>query len=258
MTTWILLRGLTREARHWAGMPEQLRASGLEGEIVSADLPGTGVHSQVRCPANVPALVDFVRDDMRSRGYAPPFRIIGLSLGAMVALAWAQREPREIERLVLINTSMRPFNGPFMRLRPRALPELLCAALNWRGRRDAEAAIHNLTCNRREMRDTDLAKWIAIYRSATVTRANAWRQLWAAACFKADAAPPQCPLLVLSSEGDALVHPACSSAIARAWQAEHRQHPWAGHDLPHDDPLWLADSVAEWVAATTEEKAGRA
>lgn len=255
MTTWVLLRGLTREARHWAEMAEQLRASGLEGDIVCADLPGTGVHWQVRSPANVPALVDFVRADMRSRGYAPPFRVIALSLGAMVALAWAQREPSEIERLVLINTSMRPLNRPFMRLQPRALPELLCAALNWRSRRDAETAIHNLTCNRRDLRDTDLAKWIAIYRSAPVSRANASRQLWAAARFKANAAPPQSPVLVLSSARDALVHPACSSAIAGVWHAEHRQHPWAGHDLPHDDPVWLASSIAGWAAALTGENA---
>ncbi len=255
MTTWVLLRGLTREARHWADIAEQLHAGGLDGEIVCADLPGTGIHSQVRSPAHVPAFVDFVRADMRSRGYAPPFRVIALSLGAMIALAWAQREPSEIECLALINTSMRPFNRPFMRLRPRALPELLCAALNWRSRRDAEAAIHNLTCNRRDMRDTDLAQWIAIYRSAPVSRANALRQLWAAARFKANDAPPQCPLLLLSSARDALVDPACSSAIAEAWHAERRQHPWAGHDLPHDDPVWLADSVAGWVAALAGENA---
>jgi pimeloyl-ACP methyl ester carboxylesterase len=255
VTTWILLRGLSREARHWAHMPDELRANGIEGQFVLADLPGSGVHSRVRALASVPAIADFVRDDLRSRGYAPPFRLIALSLGAMVALAWAQRAPREIECLVLINTSMRPFSAPFMRLRLRALSELLCAALRWRNRRDAEAAIHNLTCNRRDERDADLAAWIAIYRSAPVDRATAWRQLWAAARFKADDAPPQCPTLVLSSCGDALVDPGCSAALARAWGAAHRQHRWAGHDLPHDDPAWLADAVARWVAEIGEEAA---
>ena len=255
MTTWILLRGLTREARHWADLPEQLRASGIEGEFVLADLPGSGAHARVRAPASVPAIVDFVRADLSSRGYAPPFRLIALSLGAMVGLAWAQREPREIERLVLINTSMRPFSGPFMRLRPRALPELLCAALRWRVRRDAEAAIHNLTCNRRDERDADLAAWTAIYRSAPVDRANAWRQFWAAARFTADDVLPRCPTLVLSSRGDALVHPGCSVALAHASRAAHRQHQWAGHDLPHDDSAWLADAVASWVAEMAEERA---
>lgn len=255
MTTWILLRGLTREARHWADLPQRLRASGIEGEIVFADLPGSGAHSRVRVPASVPAIVDFVRADLIARGYRPPFRVIALSLGAMIAAAWAQREPLDIECLALINTSMRPFSGPFMRLRPRALPELSCAALRWHSRRDAEAAIHNLTCKRRDKRDMDLAAWIEIYRSAPVTRANAWRQLWAAARFKADDAPPQCPMLVLSSRGDTLVHPGCSAALAQAWGVAHRQHPWAGHDLPHDDPAWLADRVARWAMELGQEKA---
>jgi pimeloyl-ACP methyl ester carboxylesterase len=252
--TWILLRGLTREARHWADTPAWLRASGIEGAFAFADLPGSGAHSRVRAPASVPAIVDFVRADLIARGYTPPFRLIALSLGAMVALAWAQREPREVERLVLINTSVRPFSGPFMRLRPRALPELICAALRWHKRRDAEAAIHNLTCNRRDNRDTDLGAWIAIYRSAPVNRGNALRQLWAAARFKADDAPPQCPTLILSSRADALVHPGCSAALAQAWGAAYLQHPWAGHDLPHDDPAWLAQAVARWATELGEEK----
>lgn len=246
MTTWILLRGLTREARHWADLPERLRASGIEGEMVMADLPGSGVHARVRVPTSVPAMVDFVRADLKSHGYAPPFRLIALSLGAMIAVAWAQREPREIESLVLINTSMRPFSGPFMRLRPGAFPELICVALRWRSRGDAEAAIHNLTCNRRDDRAKDLAAWLAIYRNAPVNRANALRQLWAAARFRANDVPPQCPTLVLSSRSDGLVHPGCSASLAQAWAVEHRQHAWAGHDLPHDDPAWLADAVAAW------------
>jgi pimeloyl-ACP methyl ester carboxylesterase len=246
VTTWILLRGLTREARHWSDLPERLRAGGIEGEMVLADLPGSGVHSRVRVPTNVPAMMDFVRADLMSHGYTPPFRLIALSLGGMIAVAWAQREPREIESLVLINTSMRPFSGPLMRLRPRALPELLFAALCWRSRPDAEAVIHNLTCNRQDSRGTDLATWIEIYRSAPVNSVNGLRQLWAAARFNANVATPQCPTLVVSSRSDGLVHPGCSTALSRAWGVAHRQHSWAGHDLPHDDPDWLADAVAGW------------
>jgi pimeloyl-ACP methyl ester carboxylesterase len=247
VTTWILLRGLTREARHWAEMPDHLRASGIEGEFAFADLPGSGEHARLRTPATIEAMARFIRADVRSHGHAPPYRPIALSLGAMVAVEWARLQPGEIESLVLVNTSMRPFSGPFMRLRPRALPELLCAALRWRSRRDAEAAIHNLTCNRRDKRDTDLAKWIAIYRSAPVNRANALRQLWAAARFKANDAAPRCPTLVVSSGADALVHPDCSAALARAWGAAHVAHPWAGHDLAHDDPAWLASAIAQWA-----------
>jgi pimeloyl-ACP methyl ester carboxylesterase len=246
LSTWVLLRGLARESRHWAELPAQLRASGLEGEFVCADLPGCGVHAPLKVPASVPAMAEFVRADVISRGHTPPVRMIGLSLGAMVAVSWAQARPEEIDRLVLINTSMRPFSGPSKRLRIGAWPTLMRAAIDWRGRRAAEAAIHALTCERRDRYDTDLAVWIAIYRSAPVNRANALRQLWAASRFEAGRAAPACPTLILASKADRLVHPDCSRALAGSWGAAYREHRWAGHDLPHDDPLWLAEAIQRW------------
>jgi hypothetical protein len=34
--------------------------------------------------------------------------------------------------------------------------------------------------------------------------------------------------------------------MSRAWRAELREHPSAGHDLPLDDPAWVAGRIAEW------------
>lgn len=247
MSAWILLRGLTRESRHWAELPDQLHAAGLDGEFVFTDLPGCGAHARVKVPSSVRGMADFVRADLVARGHTPPLRMIGLSLGAMVAISWAQTRPGEIERLVLINTSMRPFSRPFMRMRPGVWPALLRVAFGWQGRRAAEAAIHDLTCERRDRYETDLAVWIDIYRSAPVNRANALRQLWAAARFEAELAAPSCPVLVLASRADRLVHPDCSRTLAHAWGAAYREHPWAGHDLPHDDAAWLAEAIRAWV-----------
>jgi hypothetical protein len=81
-----------------------------------------------------------------------------------------------------------------------------------------------------------------------VSIANAWRQLKAAAAFTM-AAPPACPALVLSSAADHLVHPRCSARLAQAWQAAHHEHPWAGHDLPHDDADWVCRRITNWVDA---------
>jgi hypothetical protein len=38
-----------------------------------------------------------------------------------------------------------------------------------------------------------------------------------------------------------------SGQLAAAWGAPHREHPWAGHDLPHDDPAWTAEQVRAWL-----------
>lgn len=247
MSAWILLRGLTRESRHWADFPDHLRAAGIEERIVSADLPGSGRWFRERSPSSIAATTDFVRDRLANEGYAPPYRIIALSLGAMVAVDWAQRFPGEVERIVLINTSLARLSTPFERLRPSAWPMIARVLGGWHSRRAAEAVVHRLTCHRTDSFDTDLTAWTAIYESAPPTRANALRQLYAAARFRGPSAALQCPVLILASRADALVHCACSSKLAAAWGATLIAHPWAGHDLPHDDPVWLAETIAAWV-----------
>ena len=115
--------------------------------------------------------------------------------------------------------------------------------------------IHRLTCNpahypshyAANARDADVAAWIRIRKTAPVSPVNAWRQLWATARFSCAAQPPRCPTLSLSSAADGLVHPHCSARVAAAWQAVHHQHPWAGHDLPHDDPDWVCQRIVQWL-----------
>jgi len=247
---WILLRGLTRESRHWGAFVPMLEARC--GAALPVDLPGNGTLAQVRSPGDVDAYVDAVRAEAQRHGAPPPYRVLAMSLGGMVASAWARRFPDEIERLVLVNTSMRPYSRFYERLRPAAWPALLRAARHWRGDCAvdrgadcgdiAETMIHERTCARRDTLAADLDAWRAIRASASVSRANALRQLLAAARYTVRDVP-RCPVLVLSSREDRLVNPVCSTRLARAWGATHREHPWAGHDLPHDDPQWLVDAV---------------
>ena len=56
MSTWILLRGLTREQGHWGTFPALLRvalgpASG--SSIVPIDLPGNGVLNALQSPTHI-------------------------------------------------------------------------------------------------------------------------------------------------------------------------------------------------------------
>jgi pimeloyl-ACP methyl ester carboxylesterase len=271
MSTWILLRGLTRETRHWGALPELLRetlpdtscdhsrdatASHRTGvRVLMIDLPGNGEFAGLRAPVDVAEMVSFVRRAALQTGVPGPYSVLAMSLGGMVATAWAQHYPDEIERLVLINTSMRPFSRLYERLRPSAWPGLLGVAVHWSDAADAESGIHRLTCNNVETLGADIDAWTAIRRGAPVSRANALRQLWAAARFTAARAAPSCPLLILSSRADALVNPGCSARLAEQWGAEHRRHPWAGHDLPHDDPAWTAAQVRTWLERQCEEQA---
>ncbi|MDR5882524.1 alpha/beta hydrolase [Caballeronia sp. LZ032] len=252
MSQWILLRGLTREARHWGGFEAALVAHGLaEGvqDIVCIDLPGNGVEQGRPAPLSVEAMMEFVRARATALGVRMPCRVIGMSLGAMVATAWAQRHPGDIERLVLINTSMRPFAQMHERLRPSAWPVLLRIAANWRRPARCEGSIHRLTCQRQAGADADIAHWAALRRTHGASAGNALRQLLAAARFRAEKQMPAGKVLMLSSARDRLVNPVCSVRAAMHWGAAHAVHPWAGHDLPHDDANWACRAIVAWLAA---------
>ena len=253
--SWVLLRGLTREARHWGGFAAQLAGSLGAEPVVTLDLPGNGVFHRLASPRSVRAMVDFARDQLHSQGLPPPWCLAAMSLGGMVATDWAQRYPQEVARLVLVNTSMRPFSGITERLRPGSWLALARLAANWdsaynAGKADnAERLIHRLTCHNTAALAQDTAAWVKLRKTAPVSAANAARQLWAAALFSAAAAAPGCPVLVLSSATDRLVSARCSQRLASAWQATHHSHPWAGHDLPHDDPDWVCQRIAGWLAS---------
>ncbi len=250
---WVLLRGLTREARHWGDMP-LLLAQQLESDDASAppavttlDLPGNGAAASQTSPWSVRAMVEAARQQLAANGARPPYALMAMSLGGMVATDWAQRYPDEVARLVLINTSMRPYSRLTERLRPASWARVALLALRWRSAPSVERSVHQLTCNREANREGDLATWLAIRQSAPVTAANALRQLIAAALFRSVPTPPRCPVLVLSSTLDRLVDAQCSAALATAWLAPHYRHPWAGHDLPHDDAPWVAQRIAGWA-----------
>jgi hypothetical protein len=112
----------------------------------------------------------------------------------------------------------------------------------------AASTVHRLTCERLDTRDADLSRWVEIGLSAPVSRRSAMRQLIAAARF-AQPTAPACPTLIVSSDADRLV----IRPVRRAWPrrgaaCRTARHPWAGHDLPHDDAQWLCDTVSRFDA----------
>ncbi|MBW8722640.1 MAG: alpha/beta fold hydrolase, partial [Polaromonas sp.] len=193
--SWVLLRGLTREARHWGNFADQL-ASALPGSplettcVVTLDLPGNGVFHKEASPPSVAAMADFARTQLLARGLPPPYRIVAMSLGGMVAADWALRYSHEVDRLVLINTSMRPLGSVTERLRPGNWLPLAMAAARWGDAPYVERTIHRLTCNRASQHDADIAAWTHIRQDTPVSAANARRQLQAAAAFAMTAPPP--------------------------------------------------------------------
>lgn len=248
MSAWILLRGLTRESAHWGAFPALLRERVAPAEVLTLDLPGTGDSLHLASPARIDANVAACRARLAALGIAPPYRLVAMSLGAMVAIDWAQRHGDELACCVLINTSLRSLSPWHRRLRPASYGALLRVLLDAQARR-RERTIWRLTSSR-PPDDAVIAHWADIRRSRPVSAPNALRQLIAAARFRAAPHAPPVPVLVVAGDGDALVDPRCSSSLAQRWQAPLARHPTAGHDLALDDGPWLADRIAAWAAQT--------
>lgn len=235
---WILLRGLAREAAHWGSFVERLQHSRPADVFHCLDLPGTGIHHQLLAPRSIPATQRFLEQRYGSR--PRPFGLIGLSLGGMAALNWAQQRPQDCAALVLINTSS-SLSLPWQRLRPANWPAIARLLLS-RDLNQREQGILALTSNRPITPQT-LTHWHRIQRERPVSRANVMRQLTAASTFKPTSPPPAMSTLILTSLADRLVDWRCSQALAQHWQCPLVCHENAGHDLPLDDPDWVIQQI---------------
>ncbi|RYF41811.1 MAG: alpha/beta hydrolase [Comamonadaceae bacterium] len=245
--TWVLLRGLAREARHWGDFGNALAAQlGPAHRVLALDLPGNGVRHGETSPATVAAIAAAGRADLARRGIGPPYVLVALSLGAMVALQWCDAASEELAGCVLLNTSLRGISPFWQRLQPRNYLPLAALLRPATPVEQREARLLELTSSQPEQHAAVLARWAAIARQYPVAPRNAMRQLLAAARYRPPVRAPALPLLVLASQGDTLVSPQCSQRLAARWQAPLALHPWAGHDLPLDDPDWVLREIARW------------
>ena len=247
MTTWILLRGLTHEVRHWGSFPEELQAEFPGDRILPLELPGAGELNGLDSPARIQDMAAHGHRALAALGVAAPYRLVAMSMGGMIAAAWAQAHPEEVEACVLINTSFGAFSPPWRRLRASAWPGLVKAVLD-RTLPGRERRILDLISTTARARPEVLEAWTAIARSRPVSPANALRQLVASARFRAPGQAPV-PTLILAGARDGLVATECSRAIARRWHCPLRVHPEAGHDLPLDDGPWVAKAIRAWLEA---------
>ena len=251
---WILLRGLTRDSHHWGSFPQLLGERINNARVITLDLPGNGPLNAQPSPLSVEAMADYCRAELRRRRLAPPYRVLAMSLGAMVTAAWASAHPDELRACVLINTSLRPFSPFHHRMRPANYATVLRMALTSPGPRASEESVLRLTSRMPLKTGAVLDDWTAWREQYPVSAANALRQIIAAARYRAPREAPAVPLLILNSARDGLVDPRCSQRLAQAWQCPIEIHPVAGHDLPLDDGEWVARRVAEWIE--TRQSAG--
>jgi pimeloyl-[acyl-carrier protein] methyl ester esterase len=244
----ILLRGLAREAAHWLDFPTELQyALGSDCSLHLIDFPGCGEHHQQPALASVAAMTDHARAHREISSVLAAGKkiiVIGISMGGMVALNWAQRFAAEVNGVVLINSSAgdQPI---FWRLQPSALPRILLALLLPAKQR--EALVLRMVTNQTEDYEQHLQQWLTIQSARPVTRSTIITMLRAAAQFRPQA---ECTVkgLVLASEMDRMVSARASEDIAKRFNWPLARHPHAGHDLPMDDGAWVAKQIGQWLS----------
>lgn len=241
---FVLLRGLWREARHWGEFPGHLQQQ-FPGALISMpDIPGNGLRNQEISPDTIGGMTDALRQQVN---LSQPVRLIALSMGGMIAIDWMTRYPTEIEAAVLINTSAKPLSPFYRRLRWTAYAHVL--RLLFHSRAEREADILRLTSNHHSQDGKLLESWRQWQRQNPVSPASARNQLLAAMKFSVTTQPNQ-PVLVVTSRADRLVDYRCSCKLAQTCNADYAEHEFAGHDLPLDEPEWLAKIIRQWIDTT--------
>jgi len=247
--TWVLLRGLTREAGHWGHFTPTLQAHLPPGSrIVTPDIAGNGALHQQASATSVPAMAEQIRRQLTAMGCEPPYSVVAMSLGAMVTVAWMHAQAHELARAVLINTSLRPHSPFWHRLQPRQYPTAARLIFTRPSPLQWEQAVMRMTCQHPPDVDQTLQRWLALRAQHPVSLGNGLKQLWAATQYRAPLeVPAQVPTLLLHSARDQLVNPACTRTLAERWQWPVACHPTAGHDLPLDDGKWVARQIGHWL-----------
>lgn len=238
---WILLRGLVRGSGHWADFPAHFKKKFPNDELELLDLPGNGELFKQTSPTKISDYVDLVRKQSSAIAQGHKVNILALSLGAMVAVDWLRQFPEDVEKAYLVVTSDSQTSRFYERLRPANYLKILSLA-KAQNVREREEQLLKLLANDKSRRKEVLESLASYSASHPVDLKNFVRQLYAASQFRFPAkAPPQTELI--GAWGDQFVHPTCTIRIAKKWGLSARMHPWAGHDIPIDDPAWLLEQL---------------
>ncbi|MCB1949453.1 alpha/beta hydrolase [Nitrosomonas sp.] len=240
----VLIRGLLRDARHWGDFKSLLQQRFPDIPVLTPDIPGNGRLNQLTSHDTISGMTEALR---RQIAVPKNLRLIAVSMGGMIAIDWMTRYPDEVQYAVIINTSLRNLSPFYQRLRWTAYPRIIKMVLASILQRkiDIEADILTLTSNRHNGDHELLAYWQQWQQQHPISLTSAINQCRAAVRFS-NALQLQQPVLIIASKADRLVDYRCSVKLARALQADYVQHATAGHDLPLDEPEWLANMIDAW------------
>lgn len=259
----VLLRGLTRERRHWETFPDQLALALTTKSVICIDLPGFGDFFDQTSPATISEIASLTLKNLsqdKRFNKSKKTCLIGLSLGGMVTLEIASRRNDKasdfdgylslgdvFSEFIVINSSQK-FKTPFYkRFNYKKSADLLKGFL-MDSVYEREEKILRLSANS-EFNQAVCKRWSSYYDEKPFTLKSALNQFYAGAQFSIKDKPEieNCRGLVLCSKSDRLVDPICSQKISEITGWPIHICSQGGHDLAYDEPEWLCDRIKEFL-----------
>lgn len=100
--TVVLENGLGGKLDWWAKvLPEVAK----ETRVFAYNRPGVGASDEVSTPRDGGHIVEELRRNLREKGIAPPYVLVGHSIGGLYMQFYARRYPHEVAGLVLVDST---------------------------------------------------------------------------------------------------------------------------------------------------------
>jgi pimeloyl-[acyl-carrier protein] methyl ester esterase len=251
---FILLRGWVRNQFHWEDFPEVLKKASPKSRVICLDFPGNGVYHHKKSFKTVAQNTLFLKKRFERLKELHPneqWYLVGLSLGGMITMDWANQYPDDFNGVVVINSSSNKSN--FLdRLKPNQVRRILNQLMIELKTKDFEEKSLLKEQFAIEMTQNHFPaqlykKWSKIDLSYPVSKSNLLAQAVAAIKFS----PPKeiiPPVLILCSKADRMVDWSCSLELAKHYEIEPTIHNSGGHDLTNDDPDWCVEKILSFVS----------
>ncbi len=244
--SFVLLRGLGRESRHWGKFPSMLEKENFCSKVFLCDLPGAGPFHKEHGVNSISKMLSHLVKNYQSEFMKnKPLSILGFSLGGMLTMEYVTQYPTLFSEFILINSSLKNLSPFYKRLKFSALPKLFKIASSNSAVRK-EHLVLELTSQMHKEDSEVLKEHVVIAESAPMTLSTLLEQILAAATYKGPSKELKVPGLILYSKKDELVNPECSIELAKTYALTSFAHEEAGHDLVLDDPEWVLEKMREF------------
>lgn len=239
----VLLHGISSSSASWL---QQLETWSQRFRVVAWDAPGYGASTAL--PMTAPRAAEYAKVlKVLADRIARPFHLVGHSLGALVAGAFAKAFPDDIVSLALLNPALGYGSAPESTRRTvlaQRLEQMQRLGPSGLARERASA----LVSDRASRLAVELLQWSA--QRLSVAGYGQAVHLLATGDLLADLASVSKPLLVLTGSEDRITPAGSAAAVARACPAAHFVSlPGVGHASHVEDPEGVAAAYLAFYSA---------